>query len=142
MRKSIVDISWKVDEPTYRADPAFSYSTLSKYDREGFRKLGSLFDKVESPALRFGSAVDTMLTDGIDAFKERFTVCEFPSLSEALIGIARDLFESYGSQYRSIDLIPDDDIIAHTISYQPTWGAEAKLRTIISRQRDIISERL
>ena len=63
MRKSIVDISWKVDEPTYRADPAFSYSTLSKYDREGFRKLGSLFDKVKSPALRFGSAVDTMITD-------------------------------------------------------------------------------
>lgn len=135
-RKSIVELSWNVDELTYRKDSAISYSILSRYSREGFRKLGSLFDKVESPALRFGSAVDTMLTDGIDAFKERFTVCEFPSLSEALIGIARDLFESYGSQYRSIDLIPDDDIIAHTISYQPTWGAEAKLRTIKSKCND------
>ena len=27
--KSLKDISWLVDEPTYRADEALSYSTLS-----------------------------------------------------------------------------------------------------------------
>lgn len=133
MRKSIIDISWQVDEPTYRADPAYSYSTLSRFDREGFRKIGSLFDKVESPALRFGSSVDTMLTDGIDAHNERFIVCEFPALSENLILITKALYEFYGEEFRSIDLIPDDDILANVATYQPSWGDEAKLRNIRSK---------
>ena len=39
MRKSIKDISWLVDESTYRGDTAISYSILSRYDRDGFRNL-------------------------------------------------------------------------------------------------------
>lgn len=135
-RKSIKELSWDVSEEEYRADPAISYSTLSRFDREGFRNLSKLFEKVESPALRFGSAVDTMLTDGEEAFKNRFIVCEFPPLSEALIGIAKELFGLYGDRYRSIALIPDEDILVHTASYQPAWGNEAKLKHIRSKCGD------
>ena len=63
--KSIKELAWSVDEPTYRADSAISYSTLSRFEREGWRKLSSLFDKIETPSLTFGSAVDTKLTDGM-----------------------------------------------------------------------------
>ena len=35
IEKDFKDISWQVDEPTYRQDEALSYSTLSRYDREG-----------------------------------------------------------------------------------------------------------
>lgn len=31
--KSLKDISWNVTEEEYRADPALSYSTLSKFNR-------------------------------------------------------------------------------------------------------------
>lgn len=53
-RKSLKDISWNVSEETYRADPALSYSTLARYEREGFNNLDKLFDRLETPSLTFG----------------------------------------------------------------------------------------
>lgn len=105
--KSISDIAWNVTEPEYRADPAISYSTLSRFEREGWRKLSSLYDKVETPSLTFGSAVDTMLTDGEKAFNEQYVVCEFPTLSDSLIAITKDLHRKYKDLYRKVSLIPD-----------------------------------
>ena len=66
--KDLKRISWVCSEEEYRADPAYSYSTLAKYNREGFNKLDSLFDKVESPSLTFGSAVDSIITGGEEEF--------------------------------------------------------------------------
>ena len=63
MLKSLKDISWLVTEETYRADKALSYSTISKFKREGFEHLDTLFDKVESPSLFLGSLVDCLTTD-------------------------------------------------------------------------------
>ena len=34
--KSIRDIAWNVSEEEYRADTAISYSTLSRFEREGW----------------------------------------------------------------------------------------------------------
>ena len=42
MRKSLKDISWDVTEEVYREDPALSYSTLARYEREGFNNLSKL----------------------------------------------------------------------------------------------------
>lgn len=50
-KKSLYDISWITSEENYRADKALSYSTISKFKREGFEHLDTLFDKVESPSL-------------------------------------------------------------------------------------------
>ena len=60
--KSLKEISWQCTEEKYRKDPAISYSTLARFDREGFNNLGHLYDKVESPSLTFGSVVDTLIT--------------------------------------------------------------------------------
>ena len=79
-KKSLKDIAWNVTEEEYRADSAYSYSTLAKFDREGFEKIDTLFDRVESPSLLFGSCVDTLLTDGQKAFDERFFVADFPDI--------------------------------------------------------------
>ena len=68
IKKSLKDISWQVDELEYRADNSYSYSTLAKFDREGFEKLDSLFDRVESPSLLFGSCVDTLITGSQEDF--------------------------------------------------------------------------
>lgn len=108
MKKSLSSISWNVSEETYRADSALSYSTLAKFERGGFNELGKLFDKVESPSLTFGSAVDSLITGGEAEFNERFIVAEFPSISDNLIQIARTLHARYGDLYRSVDLIPDN----------------------------------
>ena len=107
MKKSLSSISWDVSEETYRADPALSYSTLAKFERGGFNELGKLFDKVESPSLTFGSAVDSLITGGEAEFNERFIVAEFPSISDNLIQIAKTLHARYGESHRSVDTISD-----------------------------------
>lgn len=106
--KSLKDISWLVTEEEYRADSALSYSTLAKFERGGFNELNKLFDKVESPSLTFGSAVDSLITGGESEFNERFLVAEFPSISDNLIQIARTLHSRYGETHRSIDMISDN----------------------------------
>lgn len=72
--KELKDIALDITEPEYRQRPELSYSTLSTYERLGFDGLDHLFDKVESPSLTFGSAVDTLLTEGVEAFEEKFLV--------------------------------------------------------------------
>lgn len=106
--KSLKDISWNVSEETYRADSALSYSTLSKFERGGFNELDKLFDKIETPSLTFGSAVDSLITGGEEEFNERFIVAEFPTISENLIQIAKVLHTRYGNTHRSIDTISDN----------------------------------
>ena len=110
MEKSIRELAWNVDEPTYRADSAISYSTLSRFEREGWRKLDSLFDKIETPSLTFGSAVDTKLTDGDEAFNERFIVCDFPPLSDTLISITKFLHKNFHENHRKLSMIDDAEI--------------------------------
>lgn len=95
-RKSLRDISWQISEPEYRADIALSQSTLSKYERGGgFNSLPTLFDKVSSPSLTFGSVVDMLLLGTKKEFEERFSVIEMPELSDSLREIADHLFEDY-----------------------------------------------
>ena len=106
--KSLKDISWLVTEEEYRADSALSYSTLAKFERGGFNELGKLYDKVESPSLTFGSAVDSLITVGETEFNERFLVAEFPSISDNLIQIAKTLHARYGETHRSVDMISDN----------------------------------
>ena len=112
-RKTLYDLSWQVSEEEYRADKAYSYSTLAKFNREGFDNLDKLFDRVETPSLLFGSIVDTLLTDGQEEFDKRYEVAEFPNISDNLIQVARSLFNTCHEEYRKIDLIPDS-IIADT----------------------------
>ena len=116
--KSISELAWNVDEETYRSDPAISYSTLSRFEREGWRKIGSLFDKIDTPSLTFGSAVDCLLTDGEDDFNERFIVCQFPQISDTLISITKDLYDNYSGDYKRLEQIPDDIISSTALN----WG--------------------
>ena len=95
-RKSLRDISWNVSEETYRADPALSYSTLARYEREGFNNLDKLFDRLETPSLTFGSAVDSIITGGQEEFDERFMVAEFPSTPDSITKMVKSLFSQYG----------------------------------------------
>lgn len=109
-RKSLYDISWKVSEKEYREDPAYSYSVISKFNKEGFNNLSSLYDKVESPSLIFGSAVDILITEGEEAFNSKFEIAEFPNISDTLIQVTNKLFDKYSNIYRSINFIPDEEI--------------------------------
>lgn len=131
--KSLESISWLVDEPTYRNDPALSYSTISTYERGGgFNSLPTLFDRKESPSLLLGSIVDCIITDGTDAFNKRYFTADFPECSDTIINIVKTLFENYKSVHNSLLEIPSDVIINITeqMKYQLNWKPETRAKVI------------
>lgn len=132
MKKTFKDISWDVSEEIYRKDKALSYSTIAKYERSGFNELESLFDKIETPSLTFGSVVDSILTGGMEEFEERFMVAEFPEVSETIIKIVKELFKLYNDSFSSLIEIPNNNILAvsNAISYQMNWKPETRAKVI------------
>ncbi|MBQ9392006.1 MAG: hypothetical protein IJU02_07465 [Lachnospiraceae bacterium] len=131
-KPNLYDVSWKVSEEEYRKDNALSYSTLARFAREGFTNLDKLFDKVESSSLTFGSAVDALITGGQEEFDTNFIVAEFPPVSESIIKMVVALFKKYNEEYRSIELIPTNDIIAlsEELKYQLNWKPETRVKVI------------
>lgn len=130
--KTLKDISWDVSEPEYRADPALSYSVLAKFEREGFDGLNTLFDKIDTPSLTFGSAVDALVTGGQEEFENRFFVAEFPQLSDSVLKVVNECFTRGSEQYTSLEEFPDKAIIGITedLKYQLNWKPETRAKVI------------
>ena len=130
--KNLYDISLKITEEEYRVDSALSYSTLARYEREGFNNLNKLFDKVDSPSLVFGSAVDSIITGGQEEFDNRFIVAEFPVIQDSIIKIVKRLFSIFKDKFSSLNDIPSDDIIYITQEegYQLNWKPETRVKVI------------
>lgn len=132
-RKSLRDISWHVNEAEYRADPALSYSTLARYEREGFNNLDKLFERVESPSLVFGSCVDVLITGSEKDFNEQFMVAQIDSPpSDTLVTITKRLFNTWRDSYTDIRDIPDDNIIAtiQDIQWNNHWLPKTRAKKI------------
>lgn len=133
IEKSLYDISWKVSEPEYRADPALSYSTLARYEREGFNNLDKLFDKIESPSLVFGSAVDTLITGSEEDFNAQFMVAELTTPpSDTLVIIVKRLFDTFKEEYNSLVSIPDEDLLnaIEDIQWNNHWLPKTRAKKI------------
>lgn len=136
--KSLEDISWKVNEEEYRSDPAYSYSTIAKFNREGFKNLNKLFDKVETSSLVFGSMVDTLLTDGLEEFNRKFEIAQFSSIPDSVIRVVKDIFREFHLTHRRLEDIPDSEILirANSFNYQNNWKAETKIKSIREKGSD------
>ena len=130
--KKLSEISWNVPESVYREDPALSYSTLSRFDREGFANIDKLFDKQETPSLLLGSIVDTIITDGEDEFNNRFVVAEYPDIPDSIIQIVKALFNEFSVTHRTLESIPNEEVIgfASRFNYQNNWKPETRAKVI------------
>lgn len=126
------DISWPVSEREYREDPALSYSTLARYNREGFNGLDHLGDELSTPSLTFGSAVDSLITGGQKEFDERFLVADIPNLSDSVVKMVTTLFEENNVTYHKLVDIPSETIIevSERLSYQKNWKPETRVKVI------------
>ena len=142
MLKSFKTISVNETENEYREDGAMHYSTLAKYDRNGFPAIETLFEKQESPSLLFGSAVDTLLTEGKSVFDERFYVCKDLELQAAYKNIADYLFQKYKGTYDTLYSIPATDIIAATEinSFYLNWKPETRAKLIVEKASSYYTE--
>ena len=134
MKKSLSEISWQVDEPSYRQDPALSYSTLARYGREGFEHLDELFERVESPSLLFGSCVDTLLTDGEQAFSDQYYISDLPKMSPTAEPIVKEIYETFHDAYTNINDIPESELLPilsqNNYKGNTNWGVKAKCDAI------------
>jgi len=133
--KDFYDISWKVPEEEYRADPALSYSSIAKFAREGFKAVSHLGDKIESQALTFGSAVDSIITGGQEEFNSRFFVADFPDIPDSIIQIVKVLFSRYSEEILSLNDLDSKILmdIALEFNYQNNWKPETKAKVICEK---------
>ena len=148
--KQLSELSWNVSEEEYRKDKAISYSTLSKYVKEGFR---ALYDTtaIETDSLRFGSLVDCLLTEP-ETFEDRFLLVDFKIPSSLIVSIVTKAYETF--KVPSIYAIDRKDLltIIDEFEYYPNWLADTRINKIIiqgenyyklladKRDRIIISE--
>lgn len=128
MKKSLIDISWKVDEATYRKGEGYSYSTLAKFQREGFRKIKYLFEKVESPSLVFGGLVDTLLTGTQEEVDEKYFIADFPSLSDSLEKIVNALYRKTGGHFLTLKDIPEE--VIHEVAINENYYSAEKWKNL------------
>ena len=131
--KKLNEISWQVSEEEYRADPALSYSTLARYEREGFNNLDKLFDRIESPSLTFGSAVDVLMTGSEEEFNSQFMIAELTTPpSDTLVTIVKRIFDNFYLEYRSIIDIPDDVLLnsIEDIQWNNHWLPKTRAKKI------------
>lgn len=130
--KRLFDISWQVTEPEYRADEALSYSTIAKFAREGFNKLDTLFDKLDTPSLTFGSAVDALITGGQEEFDNGFMVADFPPITDSVLKMVRAAFDKFNVKYRQLTDIPTQDLIdlSEELAYQLNWKPETRAKVV------------
>ena len=130
--KNFKALSLNITEEEYRADSALSYSILARYEREGFNNLDKLFDKIETPSLTFGSAVDSIITGGQEEFNERFIVAEFPPTPDSIIQIVKSLFKEFFVTHRTLESIPNEEVIgfASRFNYQNNWKPETRAKVI------------
>ena len=100
--------------------------------------MDKLFDRIETPSLTFGSAVDSIITGGQEEFDERFMVAEFPSMPDSIVKIIKSLYKQYAGTYRSLLNIPDSSIIRETEdqNYQMNWKPETRAKVIREKGTD------
>lgn len=125
--KSFKDLSWDIDEEGYRKSPYLSYSTLARYEREGFSELDHLFDEVKTPALTFGSMVDCLMTGGLEQFQNRYMPVRTQPMNVIIRQAIHDLFDKYENRYNNLADMPAD-IIADTVKDLP-WNQHWRLGT-------------
>lgn len=140
-KKSLKELALDITEDEYRKDPALSFSTLSRFDREGFDKLSDLNEEITSPSLVFGSAVDCWITEGIEAFTERFTIADIPSIQPAVKSITEALFSSFSALYESLHAIPRNEIEnkINESAWQPRWNMDTKLEKVLEQGEPLYS---
>lgn len=133
---SIRDIAWEVSEEEYRSNPAYSYSILAKYEREGFNKLDTLYETEETAALTFGSAVDCLITDK-EHFYDRFYVMTAELPAQGLQNVVKAILEAH-PYATTLGDIRDDEMANDIINVQ--WNNHWRNTTRVNYVREHCGE--
>lgn len=131
--KDLKELAWNVDEPAYRADPAYSYSLIATFAREGCSCIPYIREKRPmTGALRKGSLVDCLLTEP-ETFDARFKVGTFTRPSDKIAAIVDDLYALKGDTCLSLEDIPKEDRLAalDAAQYQMKYKETTRLASLM-----------
>lgn len=125
----------RITEPEYRKLPAFSYSLLSKFKKKGFAGLDSVFaEETEfTSSLLLGSIVDTLLTEGEEAYNLKYCVGDSSTeVSDTTQKVVSTLHTQYGTTYSSIEEIPEEHLerILNECAYRTSWKLPTRIDKI------------
>jgi hypothetical protein len=95
-------LSLLISESEYRKLPNYSYSQLSKFSREGFRKIKSLNKSDSSSSLISGGLVDCIVLGTKKEFENKYLISEVP-ISENAERVFKKLFECNISELSEIE---------------------------------------
>lgn len=127
---TLQEASLNLTEEEYREYPCLSYSNLSKYDRDGYESLETLFDSISTTSLAFGSLVDYLLTQSDKDLTDKFAIVEALTSPPLILNIVTKLAETRSE--KQMALISDESIlyVADMIGYQTNWKPETRISKI------------
>jgi hypothetical protein len=129
MIKSLNTLALDISESDYRAYPAFSYSGIATFFREGPKSLVEHAFK-DSAALRNGSLLDTLLTEP-EELENKFLIADMPVLSDKLRILTETIFNNFPSSENITDIkLKDLVAILDSMEYQTNWKAETRYNKI------------
>lgn len=133
IKKNITELSWQVTEAEYRASEAISYSSLSSFAREGAEIIPHLKEKKEAEALRFGSLVDTLMTEP-EELEAKFLISDTPRPSDTVAKIIANIWENSDKSTNDITNIKSDTILlyANDANYQTNWKDETRVNKLVA----------
>ena len=140
MYKSIKSLTWNVSEEEYRNDDAISYSMLASFERDGFKIIPYLKDKKSSEALRFGSLVDTILTEP-EELDNKFLVSDISKVTEVVLNIVKNIYDICDKTTNTLTEI-NRDLILNSIkefNYQSNWKDDTRINKIIDEGNSYFS---
>lgn len=126
MRKSLRELSWDISENEYRQSPFLSYSKLSQFFKSGPKALISN-EKIDTVSLRFGSAVDCIMTSP-EEFDDRFYVADIDKFSDTFRKMTEDIFADHKELESVIDA---PNLLDYIGDWQPRWGEKAKIDAVV-----------
>lgn len=116
-----------IPENEYHAYPAWSYSLIAKYAKDGFGAIATLHDPVTpTPSMEFGSLFDTIITKSKKEFYDEYSISDVvPPAAEK--GVLDALLAKTDQHFFSIPTSLIEEAIEEC-SYQKRWSFEAQYK--------------
>lgn len=133
--KSLLTLSMNISEEEYRDIPALDYSLISRYTNSGFNGLETIFDKIESPSLTFGSLVDCLLT-APNEVDDKFFVSELSEPSEKVKKAVEYLYNNTDKEW--LGEIDADTVLnaLNMVEYQGNWKDDKRIITFLDKGKE------
>lgn len=126
MKHSLKDYSLNIPDAQYHADPAWSYSVIARYAKDGFNAMANLHEKITStPSMEFGSLFDSILTKGKKTLDDYVISDTCPPPAEK--GVLDYLLTVTDVPFFDIPSFTLEQAF-DTVKYQPRWGYDAKFK--------------